>query len=397
MIIRKHYLEQLQLFRKKQLIKVITGIRRCGKSTLLLEYAANLKKEGISDEQIIYINFEDLKNEFLLDYKKMYEYITNKLVPDGYTYVMLDEVQRVPNFQKAVDSLYLKNNVDMYITGSNSDLLSSELATLLTGRYVEIKMLPLSFSEYIEAFPNEKPREVFARYLEFGAMPYTIDLPNKEAVNIYLDGIYHTILNNDILRRHPQADMGVLESILHYLMHNIGSLTSSTKIADTLTSNHRKTSYNTVERYIGYLREAFLIYEAKRYDLKGRQHLKSLAKYYVVDNGLRNILLANSSTDIGHVLENIVYFELLYRGYKVSVGKVDTSEVNFIARNGDDIRYFQVSTTIMDEEKRRRELEPLEKIKDFYPRTLITLDDFGLGNYNGIKIINAIDFLLPKS
>ena len=396
MITRHQYLEKLRLFKDKQLIKVITGIRRCGKSTLLEQFQTELKTQGVTDEQIIHINFEDLMYEDLLDYKNMYAYISERLNTKG-TYIFLDEIQRVPSFQKAVDSLYIQPNVDVYITGSNSDLLSSELATLLTGRYIEIKMLPLSFKEYVSAFDaSANKRELFSTYMQNGAMPYVLNLPNKEAVNIYLEGIYHTILSNDIARRHPQTDLSVLESILKYLMHNIGNLVSSTNIANALTSNNRKTSYNTVEKYIGYLTESFLIYEASRYDVKGKQHLKSLSKYYLIDSGLRNMLLSNSASDIGHILENIVYFELLRRGGKVNVGKLDSRKVDFVVTTSEGIEYYQVAATVLDEQKRQTELEPLEKIKDFYPKTLITLDDFNLGNHNGIKIVNAIDFLLSE-
>ncbi len=397
MILRTQYLDKLRMFKEKQLIKVITGIRRSGKSTLLEQFQEELINEGVSEKQIVYINFEDLKNEHLMNYKAMYNFISERLCDEKYTYVFLDEVQRVPDFQKAVDSLYIQKNIDLYITGSNSDLLSSELSTLLTGRYVEIKMLPLSFKEYVSAFPaSAEKKELFSSYLQNGSMPYVLNLPNEEAVNIYLDGIYHTIISNDIARRHSQTDISVLESILRYLMHNIGSLVSSTNIANALTSNNRKPSYNTVEKYIGYLTESFLVYEAARYDIKGKQHLKSLAKYYVIDSGIRNMLLSNSASDIGHVLENVIYFELLRRGFKVSIGKIDDREVDFVATNSDTVEYYQVSATVLDENKLRTELGPLERIKDFYPKTLITLDDYNLGNHNGIKIVNAIDFLLAK-
>ncbi|MEG1536306.1 MAG: ATP-binding protein [Clostridia bacterium] len=395
MIIREQYLDKLRLFREKQLIKVITGIRRCGKSTLLDLFIDELQADGVSDSQIIHINFEDLKNEHLLDYKKTYDYIFERLNKSGYTYIFLDEVQRVKDFQKAVDSLYIQKNVDLYITGSNSDLLSSELATLLTGRYVEIKMLPLSFKEYAASFGGKvSNRDLFNRYLRNGAMPYILNLENNEAIDIYLSGIYHTILTNGIARRHPQVDIAVLESILKYLMHNIGNLVSSVNISNTLTSNNRKTSYNTVEKYIGYLTESFLIYEASRYDVKGKQHLKSLSKFYAVDSGIRTMLLANSASDIGHILENVVYLELLRRGFKVNVGKLDNREVDFVAENSSGTLYFQVAATVLDSEKLRTELEPLERIGDNYPKTLITLDEFNLGNSNGIQIVNAIDFLL---
>lgn len=396
-IVRTQYLQQLQLFKEKQVIKVITGIRRCGKSTLLSQFMDCLRESGVTDGQIIQVNLEDLNNESLLDYKRLHGYITSRLSADKFNYVFLDEIQRVPDFQKAVDSLYIRPNVDIYITGSNSDLLSSELATLLTGRYVEIKMLPFSFAEYVQAYPDDFDKKaLFAKFMQQGAMPYVTNLPDDKAVNTYLEGIYNTILNNDISHRYPQADMSVLESILRYLAHNVGNLVSSTNIANTLTSNRRKTSYNTVEKYIRYLQEAFLVYESSRYDVKGKQHLKSLAKYYIVDLGLRNLMLANRASDLGHVLENVVYLELLRRGYKVNVGKLDNREVDFVATNAYGIEYYQVAATVLDADKRNAELEPLLRIKDNYSKTLITLDDYGLGNYDGIKIVNAISFLLDK-
>jgi predicted AAA+ superfamily ATPase len=395
MVIRKQYLENLTSFKEKQLIKVITGIRRCGKSTLLDQYIDQLKLHGVKEEQIIHINFEDMAFENLLDYREMYKYVTERLYGGGYTYVLLDEVQKVENFQKAVDSLYIQKNVDVYITGSNSDLLSSELATLLTGRYVEIKMLPLSFKEYCMFYNNMGDKDkLFYEYLENSSFPYTTMLPDKKARSIYLEGVINTIITVDIAKRHPTVDIVVLESILKFLLHNIGNLVSSTTIADTLTSNKRKTSYNTVEKYIEYLKESYLIYEATRYDIKGKQHLKSLSKYYVSDNGIRNFMLANSNSDIGHVLENIIYLELLRKFNRVNVGKVEDKEVDFVAQNSDGIEYFQVSATIMDEDKLKAELAPLTRIKDFYPKYLITLDRYPFGNYNGIKIINAVDFLL---
>jgi hypothetical protein len=383
------------VFRQKQVIKVVTGIRRCGKSTLLNEFIDSLKAEGIKDEQIIHINFEDLQYENLLDYKSMYDYVVQRLYVGGYTYIFLDEVQNVENFQKAVDSLYIKPNVDLYITGSNSDLLSSELATLLTGRYVEIKMLPLSFKEYVQAKGEGIDCDkLFYEYMQGSSFPFTLSLPDKKAQDVYLEGVINTIITVDIAKRHPGVDISVLESILKFLLHNIGNLVSSTTIADTLTSNKRKTSYNTVEKYIGYLKECFIIYEASRYDVKGKQHLKSLCKYYVADVGIRNFMLANSNADIGHVLENLIYLELMRRFNKVYVGKVDSSEVDFVVEGSEGLEYYQVAATIMDENKRMAELTPLTKIRDFYPKYLITLDRYAYGNYNGIKIVNAVDFLL---
>ncbi len=394
MVARELYLSKLRPFKNKEVIKVITGLRRSGKSTFLMQVKEELLKEGIKEKQIIYINFEDLNNEYLLEYHKLHEYILNKLDKDNFNYIFLDEIQRVKDFQKAVDSLYIMKNVDIYITGSNSDLLSSELSSLLTGRYVEINLLPLSFKEFVSFNKESDKRDLFRKYLENGGLPYTLSLPNEESIDIYLSGIFNTIINNDILMRHPHIELGILESILRFLVHNVGSLVSSTKIANTLTSNGRKTSYNTVELYISYLKESFLVYEAKRFDIKGKQHLKSLSKYYIVDLGFRKMLLANASKDLGHTLENVVYFELLRRGYDVRVGKWNGNEVDFVAIKGGKIEYFQVTASIMDTSKRKQELEVLEKINDSYSKTLITLDDFGLGNYNGIEIVNIIDFLL---
>ena len=394
MILREQYLAKLRMFREKDVIKIVTGIRRCGKSTLLEQFREELIREGVGEDRIIYINFEDLAYENLLDYHAMYDYITARLSDSGYTYIFLDEVQRVPEFQKAVDSLYIKKNTDVYVTGSNSDLLSSELATLLTGRYIEIRMLPLSFKEYVSAFLGTDKKELFRNYLTYGSMPYILNMTGREAADIYLNGIYHTIIMTDIAMRHPQTDMSVLESILRYLMHNVGNLVSSANIANTLTSSGRKTSYNTVEKYISFLTESYLIYEAPRYDVKGKQHLKSLSKYYAADTGLRGILLANRESDIGHILENVIYLELLRRGCKVSVGKLDDREVDFIAENSDGIEYFKVAATALDPDKLKTELEPLARIKDNYPKTLITLDDYALGTHNGIRTQNAIDFLL---
>ena len=396
MIKREQYLAKLRLFKNKEVIKVITGIRRCGKSTLMQQFQDELLAQGVLPQQIIAINFEDLQYDNLLDYKKLYDYLLSRVDTGAQNYIFLDEIQKVQDFQKVVDSLYVQKNIDIYITGSNSDLLSSELTSLLTGRYIEVKMLPLSFGEYVDNFNGADTRKLFNNYLQFGSMPYVVGLPNKEAIDIYLDGIFNTIVNVDIASRYSQVDLSILQSIAKYLFHNIGSLVSSTNIANTLTSNNRKTTYNTVEKYIGYLKECFLIYEASRYDVKGKQHLKSLSKYYVVDMGLRNLLLSNSATDIGHTLENVVYLELLRRGYKVYVGKLNDREVDFVAINSEGIEYYQVSASVMDADKLKTELTPLQQIKDNHPKTLLTLDEYPLGNYDGIKIENAIDWLLKK-
>lgn len=394
MIKREIYLKQLRSFKEKQLIKVITGIRRCGKSTLLEQFTDELKQSGVDENRIIFINFEDLRYESLLDYRKLYEYIDERLEGSDRTYIFLDEIQKVRDFQKAVDSLYIKKNTDIYITGSNSDLLSSELSTLLTGRYVEIKMFPLSFKEYCGYFNNKDKRECFRRYLETGAMPYVINFDEEESINIYLEGICNTILNNDVLKRYPQTDIVLLESILRFLAQNTGNFVSSNKIADTLTSYGRKTTYNTVEKYIRYLKEAFFIYECKRFDLKGKQLLKSLSKYYFIDNGIRNMMLSSKGTDIGHVLENVVYLELLRRYDNVNVGKYEAKEVDFIVKGKNGYEYYQVAATLLDDKVKKREIEALKLIKDNYPKIILTFDDIGLGDEEGIKIKNIIDFLL---
>ena len=397
MIKRMEYLQKLISFKDKQLIKVVTGIRRCGKSTLLELYREYLKENDVVEEQIISVNFEDIKFEELKDYKKMYEYIENKLCKDKITYVFLDEVQNVAEFQKAVDSLFLKKNIDIYITGSNAYMLSGELATLLSGRYVEIEMLPLSFKEYLEFSKGELDLKTkLNEYIELGSFPYISELDkNKDAIYDYLRGVYSTVLLKDIATRNKINDIMVLESIIKYIFHNVGNICSIKKISDTLTSNGRNISVHTVEAYIEALKDSYIIYEANRYDIKGKQHLKTLEKYYVVDIGLRNMLLSNKETDVGHILENIVYLELIRRGYKVNIGKIADKEVDFIATNQKDTIYYQVAASVLDPNTLGRELEPLDKIPDHNPKYLITMDELE-ASYNGIKKINIINFLLKK-
>jgi uncharacterized protein len=396
MIERTQYLDELKSFQNKQVIKVITGIRRCGKSTLMSQFQSYLKTQGIKDEQFININFEDLEFENLKTYKDLYDYILAKLNTNEFTYIFLDEVQKVVDFQKAVDSLYIKPNIDIYITGSNSNLLSSELSTLLTGRYIEIKMLPLSFKEYCSAFGKEIDKnKLFSDYMQNGGMPYSLEMKDNKAKQTYLEGIFNTIVNIDIIKRYPKIDIELLENILKYLMSNIGNLVSSSSIANYLTSSKRNTSYNTVENYLSYLKECYLIYEANRYDIKGKQNLKKLAKYYSVDLGIRNILLLNSEPNVGYMLENIVYLELLRRYKKVFVGKIKESEVDFVVEDNDGKAYFQVTASMLNENVYNREVSILKAIKeDNYPKTILTLDIFTIGNDEGIKIVNVIDWLL---
>ncbi|MDK2941255.1 MAG: uncharacterized protein PWP56_768 [Acetobacterium sp.] len=392
MVPRKQYMEKLKKMKDKNIIKMITGIRRCGKSTLLLMFRAYLKECGIADNQIISVNFEDVANEHLLDYRRLHEYVTAQLVPGKMTYVFLDEVQNVPQFQKAVDSLFIKDDVDVYITGSNAQMLSGELATLLSGRYVEISMLPLSFAEYYELVGGEK-RDVWNSYFKNGGFPYTAFIKDEDIRRDYLMGIYNTVLLKDVVARKRISDIPLLESVIRFIFDNIGNIVSSKKIADSLTSYGRKTTSVTVENYIEALTGAFVLYKANRYDVKGKQHLKSLEKYYLVDIGLRRMLLGDKNADIGHILENIVYLELLRRGYTVDIGKIDDKEIDFIATIGGDKVYFQVSATILDPATFEREIAPLKKVADHYPKFIISMDELPMDE-DGIKQVNIIDFLL---
>lgn len=398
MIERTEYIEQLKRFKDKNLIKVITGIRRCGKSTLFELYINYLKEIGINDNQIIMMNLEDADYDFE-NYKALYDYINKKIDSQKQFYIFLDEVQNVPMFQKAVDSLYIKKNVDVYITGSNAYLLSGELATLLSGRYVEIKMLPLSFKEYLTAFDNkEKSRyEYFLDYMRNGGMPGNIPIlkDNPMDLDTYLEGIFTTIVYKDIITRNNINDKMILESVLKFIFDSIGSPISTKKISDTLTSKGLLTSNHTVENYISAFIDSFLIYKAERFDVKGKNLLSRDYKYYVVDQGLRSYLLGKkSNSDMGHILENIVYLELLRRGYKVYVGKVDDLEVDFVAENRNGLKYYQVSLSVRDENVLKRELRSLQKTGDHYPKVLLTLDVDLEADYDGITKKNIVDWLL---
>ncbi|MBQ7140565.1 MAG: ATP-binding protein [Bacilli bacterium] len=396
MIERTEYLEELKRWKDKDLIKVVTGIRRCGKSTLFELFINYLKENNINDEQIIKINLEDADYDFK-DYKELYNYINSKIDSKIQYYIFLDEVQNVPEFQKAVDSLYIKKNVDVYITGSNAYLLSGELATLLSGRYIEIKMLPLSFKEYITAFNNNNYQQLFLNYMKNGGMPGNISIlqTNPNDVDRYLDGIFSTIVYKDIMARNNISDKMLLESVLKFIFDSIGSPISTKKISDTLTSKGMSTSNHTVENYITAFQESFLIYKAERFDVKGKNLLARDYKYYAVDSGLRSYLLGKKAdSDMGHILENIVYLELLRRGYKVYVGKVDDLEIDFVAENRDGLKYYQVALTLRDEKVLERELKSLQKTNDHYPKYLLTLDMDLESDYNGITKINVIDWLL---
>lgn len=392
MVKRHQYLEKLKKLKDMQIIKVVTGFRRCGKSTLLLQFREYLKECGVDDSQIISINFEKLEYEHLLDYKELYSYITERLHPEKMTYIFLDEIQLVEGYQKAVDSLFVRDNVDIYITGSNAQMLSGELATLLSGRFIEIEMLPLSFSEFYELVGGDR-RDAWKRYFTNGGLPYTAYINDEDILHDYLLGIYNTVLLKDVVERKKVQDVALLKSVIKFLFDNIGNIVSSKKISDSLVSYGRKTTSVTVENYIESLSEAYVVYEANRYDIKGKQHLKSLEKYYVVDLGLRKLLLGSKNTDIGHTLENIVYLELIRRGFAVNIGKIDDLEIDFIAEKDGNKEYYQVSASVLDPATFEREITPLRKVSDNYPKYIITMDEFSSNN-EGIRQVNVIDFLL---
>ena len=407
MIQRKEYLDLLKKWKDDQVIKVITGIRRCGKSTLLALYQDYLRSQGVADDQIIYVNFEELEYEDLLDYKALYNYIKSRLHPEKTTYIFLDEIQQVVNFQKAVDSLYVKQNVDIYITGSNAYLLSGELATLLSGRYVEINMLPLSFAEFCEIKGGADKDALLAEYMRNGSLPYIAKLDGEaEKVDMYLEGIYNTIVVKDIEERQKRKetdpnkrkvnDIALLKNISKFLASSVGSPVSMKSIADYITSGGRSISQATVSDYVNALAESYIIYPTGRYDILSKQLLKTNQKMYIVDLGIRRHLLPRKRYDLGFSLENVVYLELLCRGYEVNIGKVGTTEIDFIARKGDSVLYFQVTASMVEETTFEREMAPLKAINDNYPKTVITLDRYTLGNYEGIQVVNAIDWLLDK-
>ena len=407
MVERKGYLDLLKKWKDDEVIKVVTGIRRCGKSTLLKMYMEFLKSQGISDDRIIFINFEELEYEHISDYKVLYNYIKERLHPTEMTYIFLDEIQLVEDFQKAVDSLQVKENTDIYISGSNAYLLSGELATLLSGRYVEINMLPLSFAEFCELKSGEDKDLLFAEYMKNGGLPYVSKLDNDdEKINMYLEGIYNTIIVKDIEERQKRKesdpnkrkvnDIALLKNISRFLASSVGSPVSVKSITDYVTSTGRKISQNTTDDYVEALVEPYIFYPVERYDVPGKQLLKKNQKMYIVDLGIRRYLLARQRYDLGFSLENIIFLELLRRGYKVNIGKIGTTEVDFVARKDDRIYYFQVTASMVEETTFEREITPLKNINDNYPKTIITLDRFTLGNYDGIEVVNAIDWLLQK-
>lgn len=402
---RTRYLEAVAQWKDTQVIKVITGIRRCGKSTLLRQYQEVLAAQGVSGEQIISINFEDLAFEELLDYKALHHHIKSRLVDGRMNYIFLDEIQRVVGFEKAVDSLYILDNVDLYITGSNSYMLSGELATLLSGRYIEIFMLPFSFSEYYKAFGEVNADDAFSLYLRDGGFPYTCQLERQqERIHTYLEGIYNTIIVKDIEAREQRRnaasdrrkvnDFSLLRDIARFLASSIGSPISYKSITDYIISAGRRVSQNTVSDYVEMLREAFVFYPVERFDIAGKQLLKNNHKIYIVDSGLRRYLLPRKTYDLGFVLENTVYLELLRRGNRVCIGKLGATEVDFVVQKDDEFQYIQVTASLTEQSTFEREIKPLRAIRDHHPKVILTLDRYTPGNYDGIRVINLIDWLL---
>lgn len=395
---RNDYLNKLTALRDKQIIKIITGVRRCGKSTMFEIMQDELRTVGVEEARIITINLEDYDNKELRDPDALYAYVKSRLHKSKMTYLFLDEIQHVDRFADVLDSLYIKPNIDLYVTGSNAFLLSSEIATLLSGRYVEIKMQPLSFAEFVESTGNE--HELSRKYVDYvtnSSFPYTVELRDNSAViTEYLQGIYNTIVLKDVMQRKNIGDAMMLESVLSFMMDNIGNTLSTKKIADTMTSSGRKIDVKTVEKYLSALQESYILYRANRYNVKGRQLLKTMEKYYLVDVALRRNMLGRQGVDAGHLLENVVYLELLRNNQYVFIGKTGDLEIDFVTINDEHTSYYQVSATVRDPKTLERELAPLKAIKDHNPKWLLTLDDDPDANYNGIHKVNALNWLLHK-
>ena len=390
---RPQYLSQLMDFKDMDVIKVVTGIRRCGKSTLLRLFAEHLKEHGITDDQIISVNFESDEFEDMTDRKELYRYVKDRIYRNGRTYIFLDEIQAVEGFEKTVDSFMADFDADIYLTGSNSKMLSSDLSTLLSGRCVEIRMYPLSFKEYMSVRPGEHPEDRFYDYIRYGGFPLIADEKGERTISTYLDGLYNTIVLKDVIRRNSIKDPALIEKLIRLVFSSVGSLVSPLSIANTIGGG--KVSNETIDSYLDMLCNAHIISKAVRYDIKGKEYLKTLNKYYVTDMGLRNNLMNYRQVEPTRALENIIYFELLRRGYKVDVGKVGDTEVDFVARDGNGTKYYQVAWTVNDRpETAVREYRAFDAIRDHYEKTLITMDRDPFNPSGGVKKINAIDFLL---
>ena len=397
LIQREQYLEFLRRHKDQDVIKVVSGVRRCGKSTLFELFKQELLASGVKANQIISINFEDLAFEPLQEYHALHEYIVERLISETPMYVFLDEVQHVPQFEKVVGSLFIKPNVDIYITGSNAYFMSSDIATLLTGRYVQIEMLPLSFKEFHSVYSQQNllDMDIYNLYIEHSSFPRLVHVEDDESIDEYLESILNTVVLKDIVTRLKITDVPLLLDIIKYLLANIGSLINPTKIANTLTSYGRKTDNKTVEKYLQGLKDGLLIYEVDRFDVKGKALLQRNAKYYVVDSAFRKFLLSRTDSDRGHILEDIVYLELIRRGYRVYVGHLQNGEIDFVAKKPHRLEYYQVSYTVMEDTTLRRELSPLEQLDDNYPKYLLTMDVLHkTDNHNGIEQKNVLDWLL---
>lgn len=399
MIQRNEYIAQLEAYKDKQIIKVITGLRRSGKTTLMEIYEEKLMASGVSSDQIIHLNFEDVDNDYIEDYKILYQEVKARLIPDRMNYVILDEVQYVSGFERAIDSLHIKKNCDVYITGSNSKLLSGDLATLLSGRYVEINVLPLSFKEYVSVKrKDEYLDKLFFDYIRTSSFPFVAQLDTAWSIQQYLSSIYDSVVLKDIIGRKKSIDTGILNRIIRFLFDSIGSESSASRIAGMLTSSGRKISVPTVDVYLEAVVDSFLFYKAERYDIKGKGLLSTNPKYYAADIGLRRTVLGSKPGDVGHLLENIVYIELLRRGYKTYVGKAGKTEVDFVAFGENGPEYYQVAYTVRDADGSifERELRPLLSIHDHNPKYLLTMDYEDVVNHNGIKQVYVLDWLLKK-
>lgn len=396
LIDRPFYVDRLWKWRDHQPVKVITGVRRSGKSVLLQLFQRRLLASGVNADQIITYNFESPELPDFGNWREVWQHIAPRLSGERMTYVFLDEVQRVPEFERLIDGLHVLDHVDIYVTGSNAHMLSGELATLISGRYVNITVQPLSFGEFCQAgdYHGDYARH-YMEYLQRSSFPYTLSLDgDMSMIGDYLDGIYSTVLLKDVLARRPHGDASLVDRVARFLFDNIGSVTSVRNIANVLSANGMKTNGNTINGYVDALCDAFLFMRARRYDIRGRELLASGCKYYAADMGMRYRVTGNRAGDTGHMLENVVYLELLRRSANVMVGQHDGREVDFVTRNGDDVRYYQVAESVRDDATREREYAPLRAIRDNYPKTLITLDEDLPMNTDGIHQVNAYDFLL---
>ncbi len=397
MIIRKEYIDYLIKFKDMELIKVVTGVRRCGKSTLFIQYIDYLKQNSINDDHIVFINMEDMKYEELSDYKNLYNYINEKIVDNGKYYILLDEIQNVDKYEKAIDSLLIKGNCDIYITGSNAYMLSGELATLLSGRYIEIKMLPFSFKEYVSYHKNDSNgyEDLFNKYINSSSFPYSIYFKEEIILTNYLEDIYNSIIIKDISMRIQKIDISLLNRIVKFMFDSVGSMFSINNIANKLTSSGYKIDNKTVSKYLKLLTDSMLFYKVERYNVKGKNILSSLEKYYAVDIGIRNIKLGRRYSDLGHIIENIVFLELIRRKYEVYIGFIQDGEIDFAAFKNGNIEYYQVTLSLIDKNVMERETKSLKNIHDNYPKYILTLDKIGTNtNIDGIRHINLIDWLL---